>query len=750
MKSRTYLITSIFALFLAVQWGMAGSIIQTSDYPYWRQLASRLPFFSSMKDDAIRSANNGVDTADVMGGGALAYILDPDHKAVYIDHIKGKFEGRISDMMIGTDAETTSVASHELFYALLALDVIRDELDAETLRSYEFILESKIMALFIGKWDPHAWAMRMLWYKYIGDEENFQAAKIEFDIGLSEHYMPNDGVSPAGNGYCVQRWNSMGRVAKNITPDLMEYMGYHEYYTNPGIIGLKEFMYGYAVAPFGRILIYGDSRNTEGQKPWQIGSGNVSFSPHILSAVRFSPKAYQYAMWVLREGAGVSSIRLKGHLPNYIVMAGTAADKNPIEFDLNDAALAPSRLFKNYAALLSREASENALYLSLLNLRGNTEYHTHYEVNALAMAGYGEILLRNAGYNGPERDVTVDGVTATFDFMHSDSESANTLMIGGARHSLKTGDGITEGFVGQEVEYARGVSAAAIEGTHCRDIVFVQPCDRANGYYLVMDHVITDHADDNVNVVWHPNSGVLQPVESEMHYRSEIKRERGARGPRVFTENEVELTTFLATPPSSVEIKRTANQARKYSYAADYLYVNYDPVDQRKDILTVLFPADKTHRVGELTRIQTDAYTGCKIVQGSLKDVALISDGTTAGHLGETSFQGENVLLRTDSGKVVSFFVKGVSFDTGHAMRSGFQSDESIALYMNSPASGAGLQGMITSTGAGVRFYYPGITSVTINGRAADVQAAGKGWIKIQVPSGTFSLQLFSENSREP
>ena len=73
--------------------------------------------------------------------------------------------------------------------------------------------------------------------------------------------------------------------------------------------------------------------------------------------------------------------------------------------------MAPSRLFKNYAALISKEESTNALYLSMLNLTGNTEYHTHFEVNALAMAGYGEILLRNAGYSGPDKDVTVDGVT---------------------------------------------------------------------------------------------------------------------------------------------------------------------------------------------------------------------------------------------------------------------------------------------------------------------------------------------------
>ena len=184
MSFRKYLVCSVCAILLPAQCGIAGNLIDTADYPYWKQLASSSPLFASMKVDAIHTANNGRETRDVMGGCALAYILDPENRAGYIENIKGKFETRITDMIIGTGSATSSVPSHELFYALLALDVIRYDLDSATLLNYESIIKSKIMALFIGKWDPHAWAMGMLWYKYIGDEENFQAAKVEFDIGL--------------------------------------------------------------------------------------------------------------------------------------------------------------------------------------------------------------------------------------------------------------------------------------------------------------------------------------------------------------------------------------------------------------------------------------------------------------------------------------------------------------------------------------------------------------------------------------
>lgn len=730
--------------------GFSGNIIDTTDYPYWRKLANTSNMFGAMKTSAITIANLGDgNTRDVMGANALAYILDPANKSKYINAIKNKFETRIRTMKIGTGAATSSVPSHELFYAVLALDVIRYDLDAAVLSKYESWLEEKIMALVIGKWDPHAWAMRMLYYKYLGDEINFQAAKKEYDIGLSEHYMPNDGVSPAGNGYCVQRWNSIERAAKNTTPDIMEYMGYNEYYTNPGIVGLKEFMYGYATAPFGRILLYGDSRDTEAQKPWDIEDENIILSPHIVSAARFSPKAYKYAMWILREGAGISEASIKGHLSNYIIMAGTAENNSPLEFNMDDAELAPSRLFKNYAALKSNEQSTNALYMSMYNLTGNTEYHTHYEVNALAMAGYGEILMRNAGYDGPNVDATIDGVTATFNFMHSNSESSNTLMIGGERHTSKVGDGITEGFVGQDVEYFRGSSSEAISGTHFRDVVFVQPSNDVNGYYVVMDHVSTQNAEDNVNIAWHPNAATLNTIKNDTEYFSEIKIEKGHTGPRLYTENAATLTTFLGTPPASVEIKRTVNQARSgYGFSGDYMYANYNTTNKQASIITVFFPGDNTHKTGDLTRIASGNYTGSEITQKEIVDVALTSNGNSTEQYGLETFQGENILYRKASGKFISYLVKGKSFITGKDIQTGFKSDVSVAIYMNASSSRQASKGQMVSPGTNVTFYAPNISSVRLEEKNIPIIDSGVNWIRVNIPKGTYEIELLKNSGK--
>ena len=735
----------LLGLIFIPQQSFAGNIIDTTDYSYWRNLAITSNMYGAMKTSAITIANKlDGETRDVMGANALSYILDPENKSKYINAIKNKFETRIRTIEIGTGAATSSVPSHELFFALLALDVVRYDLDPTLLSKYECWLKEKIMKLYIGKWDPHAWAMRMLYYKYIGDKEKFLEAKVKWELGLSEHYMPNDGVSPAGNGYCVQRWNSIERSAKNTTPDIMEYMGYNEYYNNPGIIGLKEFIYGYATAPFGRILIYGDSRNTEGQVPWDIENGNIILSPQIVSAVRYSQKAYKYAMWVLREGAGISKGILKGYLSNYLIMAGTASNNNPIEYNTEDALLAPSRLFKNYAALKSREQSTNALYMSMYNLTGNTEYHTHYEVNALAMAGYGETLLRNAGYQGPDNDVTIDGVTSTFDFMHSNSESSNTLMIGGKRHSSKVGDGIIEGIVGQDVEYCRGCSSNSIAGTHFRDIIFVQPSNDVNGYYLVIDHVKTDNIKDNVNIVWHPNAATVNTIQNSTEYFSEIKIEKRDMGPHLYSKNRATLTTFLGTPPASVKIKRTANQASSgYGYVADYMYVNYNTTNRQANILTVLFPGDKTHKTGDITRIASGNYTGSEITQGQIVDVALTSDGKSTSQYGLEDFQGENIFYRKASGKVLSYFVKGKSFKSEREnIKTGFKSDIPVALYMKNTNDGQGIKGKIVSPGTNVTFYAPGISSVRLDSKDLTNVLSEANSVSVNIPKGTYNIEL--------
>lgn len=738
---RTFGVWFFCILFFAID-GFAGNIINTNDYPYWRTLSSHSELYGSMEASALRTAEKGGRVRDVMGANALAIILNPADQNTYIKNICTAIEIDINDMHIGTGADSSSVPSHELFHALLALDVIRYDLDPGVLAHLESILEEKIFKLVLEKWEPHGWAMRMLWYKYRNDMENFAVAKKEFDRGMEEHYLP-DGVSPAGSGYCIQRFNSIQRSAKNTTLDLMEYMGYNEYYSNPGLIGLHEFMFGYANAPFGRSVFYGDTRG--GQKAWDT-EGDVIISPSIVKAARFSEKAHQYAMWVLREGAGLNSATLKGYLASYMVMAGPASKNDPLQFNMDEALLAPSRIFHNYAALIEKAPSKDALYLSVQTLSDKDEYHTHYEANAIAMAGYGEILLRNAGYDGPEKSVSAGGVTTPFDFIHAHAESANVLMIGGENHSSKLASGTVEGLVGEPIEYVRASNKHSIKGAHFRDLLFVQPADQVNGYYVVMDHVTTDEAGETVNVVWHPNTATLNTRHDKMEYHSKIRVEKGDKGPRLFSQNKPELTTFLGTPPLDVEKRVMVNQSSRGHYAAEYMVATYSTANKKAAILTVLFPGDRTHSIGEISRIESGPYAGCRIVQGKVHDVALVSDGLSQGvHRAET-FQGEDIIYRKSSGKITSWLVKGTSFSDGQKVPLGFKAEASIALYMNVADDANGARGKVTSPGTLVTFYYPRISAVHLKGSEAALIESGRNWATVSIPEGAYALEILTDD----
>ncbi|MDF7808667.1 hypothetical protein P4E94_14550 [Pontiellaceae bacterium B12219] len=721
--------------------GFSGNIIDTADYPYWRELADTSEQFGAMKASAIAIANQGDgETRDVMGANALAYILDPENKSRYVAAIKNKFETRIQTMNIGTGADSSSVPSHELLHALLALDVIHPELEEADLVRYESDIKDKIFRLVTKQWKPHGIAMRMMWYKYANDEANFAAAKKQYDRDLAIHFFP-DGYSPAGNGYVIGRFNHIGRGAKNSVFDLMEYMGYHDYFSNPGMRNLHEFMYGYAAAPFGANMFYGDTRGNG--IPWAINGTELS-TPTIARAARFSDKAYRYAMWKLKEQAGLSqeTATLQGYLLSYVMMAGSASENNPIEFDINDAEMAPSRLFDNYAALIGNEPSTDALYLSVLSMTNDVDWHAQYEANSIGLSGYGERILRNSGYAGPDNSPSAEGLTSSWDFIKYNSESGNVLMIDGERHQSKCGNGITEGMVGTGIEYFRASSKTAIKGEHFRDVIFVQAAEGANGYYIAMDHVTTDASGATVNIVWHPNTAIVETVEDKTHYLSELKVKEGAKGPVLYSENNVKLATFLGTPPVSVEKREMVNQMRPRHYRAEYLYNNYSTRNHKADILTVLFPGDQDHEIGSMNRIGSGAYTGCRIHQGNVVDVALTSRGTAVENYETESFQGENIVYRKVAGQLDSYFVKGTAFESERNILPGFKSDTPVVVYLTVAAAGKGMSGQIISSGSNVTFYAPAISSVKLNGVNVPVEFSQPDGVSLNIPEGTYAIEL--------
>ena len=198
MKKNTLILMLSILMASLSQQSNAGNIVNNADYDYWRNLATKYELFVAMKNDAIN--NNMNLSLDVLGSNSLAYILDPQNKKQYLRAIKNALDTRIKKIRIGKGAGTSSVPSHLLFHALIALDVIRDDISPAERKKYENMLKEKIFSLYTEKWRPHATAMRMMWYKYAGDTTNFDAARKQFDFESEDANFLADGVCKSQNG----------------------------------------------------------------------------------------------------------------------------------------------------------------------------------------------------------------------------------------------------------------------------------------------------------------------------------------------------------------------------------------------------------------------------------------------------------------------------------------------------------------------------------------------------------------------
>jgi hypothetical protein len=174
-------------------------------------------------------------------------------------------------------------------------------------------------------------------------------------------------------------------------------------------------------------------------------------------------------------------------------------------------------------------------------------------------------------------------------------------------------------------------------------------------------------------------------------------------------------------------------------FTGRYLESEYaTPASGLKNIVTVLFPHDPDHAKATMSRLSISGFTGATIDHGSgTVDTALESSAAASlAHDGDT-FTGKALLCRKASGANVFYFVRnGTSFSTTNGPANGFSSLVPVSITMR------GTVGRIVSPGTRVRFTYPRITGVRINGSLAPNVGADPDWVEVDVPSGTHTVEL--------
>ena len=235
--------------------------------------------------------------------------------------------------------------------------------------------------------------------------------------------------------------------------DVLEFTKEDSYYAEQSIINFNRWLFTFAVSPFRETTILGDS------------TVKVPI-PHARDFIldKYSLESAALASWLLN---GRTSLTGQLTLFAYLLIdKPLPAGQKPISHIFTDGG----------AAFWENNPSDQSLMGAMLNMK-NTEWHTHKEVNAIYLAGYGEHLLVNSGYTGP---ATGSG-SFSRDWMSRNANSGNTVLINRQDHKLYStyitmyGNGVTEGFTADLFDYASGDREALPNGQHQRNFIFVHP-----------------------------------------------------------------------------------------------------------------------------------------------------------------------------------------------------------------------------------------------------------------------------------
>jgi hypothetical protein len=699
-------------------------IIRESSFQAMRDRAAMEPW-SSMMADAIATSNAGYlpggDNFEIAqnlirfsSASALAYVLDEPNARLYATRVRDAILDHVDALTFGSnDWGTVVPPANALFNLTLALDVVYNHLTPAEVDACENKMQQKVNQVWTGDWPSAGLGA-------IGTWDIFTGARTTPDDGYHSSLMSSlslDGVFYGGRCYAWARWTGAGRYVKNMYMDVLEFTGVdRRYYSNTRIVGFHEWLYGHSDAVFGGPISFGDCAI----EPYRDQAYD---EPPLYRAEKFGYRAGQYAATHLPA-------QISGNLLSYVVPDGP----------LPPAAYATSKIYPDgggffMEAMPSQAARPTAMGGVLWN-NMDDEAHSHYEVNAIALAGYNEYLLVNSGYAG-----WGSGIPGySWSWIHSDERSGNTLRTA-SRHGTKAGGGVVEGFTATLFDYASGDDGPALPNdVHLRNLVFVHSDASSNAYFVLFDEVYADSG-EHILMNLHPNTFATTGIQTNVNgteYTATIDAIAVA-------PNQVKLSVFYATPPSVIRHRNggiATWEAPGGGFEGKYLESEYiAPASGEKNLLTILFPHDLAHAKAGMTRLSVAGSSGAMIDHGAgVSDHAFESTGAApVTHDGNT-FTGRAVLCRKGSnGSNVFYFVrKGTSFSTTNEPPVGFDSAGEVSVYMR------GTQGHIVSPGTSVRFTYPGISGVSLDGLSVSNTASGINWVEVDVPAGTRSVELLT------
>jgi len=664
-------------------------IVKKEQFQELRQKSASEPW-KSMKEDAISRSQKGskteaYDLQDYVGAAALAYILEDSNAKVHAHRVRDAIINQYSKIRVQDGGDWGGVVPPmgSFFVAILALDIVYDALTTSEIERCEEVISTQIFKINRkGSWADIRRGTHGTWDIYKGDrttpdDDYFNGIMVQ---------ITEDGVSPVTNHYA---WERVGggdsRVSKSGYMDVLEFTGIdNRYYNNERLKKFHRWLFGSSVNCAKEMAIFGDMLPTQ-------GINNDMLHRRV---VNFDEEAAGYAAW-FHEGRPAI-----GHILTYILPKSA----------LPEPVVPSSQFYENGGAFFrEKEDDPNGLHGVLYNIKSQDEWHTHNEVNGLALSGLGNRLLVNGGRLGePTRAAALN----------------NTLTINGENHKSRLGGGIVEGFTTSQLDFACGFSGPALSGSkHYRNFLLVHGNENAHGYFVVMDEVESNAGNVVKNFIHPANETTVKEISANLEYEAEIDHYPTVSGTK--------LTIFYATPTEAVHVEKVQSAVpdRYPNYPDHNRLESVYPVDSEKkrNLVTVLFPSNALHQKAGFQRIQGDGFTVSTLTQNEETDYIFESEGVSKVQVAGHSVQAEMALFRQSG----FWFVRNGTYFS--SPDTGFESNVAVTVYLN------GKSGAIVTTGGIVKLTGTGINSVQFE-QPVEVIRSGDDFIEVELGEGTYEF----------
>lgn len=670
-------------------------ITSKDEFNSLRGKASQEPW-KSMKKDAIArslagSSNDAYKLQEYIGAAALAYILDTGNEKIHAERVRDAIVNKYSTLDIGESSDWGKVVRPmgAFFSAILALDIVYDSLSVKDIEACEDVIESQIFKVNReGSWKTVRYGTHGTWDIYKGNRKTPDDKYFEATL----HQITPDGVSPVTNHYAWERvGGGNSRVSKSGYMDVLEYTGIdNRYYTNERIQKFQRWLFGSSINCNKEMAIFGDMLPTQ-------GIGNYMLLRRV---VNFDLEAAGYASWFLE---GKDAI---GHILTYILPAK----------ELPEPVVPSSKIYENGGAFFrDQEDDPDGMQAVLYNIKSQDEWHTHNEVNGLALSGLGNRLLVNGGRLGePTRPAYLN----------------NTLTINGENHQTRVGGGIVEGFTCEGLDFAIGDDGSALNNSiHLRNLILVQTMDGIPGYFVVYDEIAAIQGDKVKNYLHPANQTVVSEEIENTLFTANIDHYPTVSGTRVHF--------YYLTPPDKVNIEKSQSAVpdRYPGYPEHNRLESVYQVDTegKKDLTTIILPSKANGPKINFQKLEGVNYTACAIQQkGNINDYIFESSAEKLIENKDFSYQGELLFVRMSGKKVRSCFIKnGSSFQADDLS---MESDHPITMYLREN------KGAIISEGAKIRLTGAGVNNIQFNPEVT-VLDSGNDFIEMQVSEGIYYLE---------